>query len=224
MSGGISMSINNSHRDAYQLLQSVTGPIRFNMTNDFMFKTVLQRNNHVLIGLIASLLHLKPEDVKTATVTNPIRPGDAINDKTVILDVNVLFNNDTVIDLEMQVVNQSNWVDRSSYYLCRNFSNLQKREVYTDVKAAYQIGFLDFTLFPDAPEFYATNLFMNRKTHKIYTDKLSISVVDLTRIDLATEEDLRYETDKWARLFKATTWNPDFVHGCSADVITKSDP
>ena len=59
---------------------------------------------------------------------------------------------------------------------------------------------------------------------KQISDKLSISVVDLTRIDLATEEDLRYEIDKWAKLFKATTWNPDFVHGCSADVITKSDP
>ena len=78
------MSKNSSTQNAYQLLKSVSSPIRFNMTNDFMFKTVLQRNNHVLIGLIASLLHLKPEDVKTATVTNPIRPGDAF-DYTVTL-------------------------------------------------------------------------------------------------------------------------------------------
>jgi len=30
--------------------------------------------------------------------------------------------------------------------------------------------------------------------------------VDLTRIDLATPEDQEYNIDKWARLFKAKTW------------------
>ncbi|MBO6207106.1 MAG: PD-(D/E)XK nuclease family transposase, partial [Lachnospiraceae bacterium] len=39
-----------------------------------------------------------------------------------------------------------------------------------------------------------------------YTDKLQIGVVDLTRIDLATTEDQEYNIDKWARLFKAKTW------------------
>ena len=31
-------------------------------------------------------------------------------------------------------------------------------------------------------------------------------MVDLTRIDLATTEDQEYNIDKWARLFKAKTW------------------
>lgn len=31
-------------------------------------------------------------------------------------------------------------------------------------------------------------------------------MVDLSRIDLATEEDKQYHLDYWAALFKATTW------------------
>ena len=31
-------------------------------------------------------------------------------------------------------------------------------------------------------------------------------MLDLTRIDLATEEDKANELDYWAELFKATTW------------------
>lgn len=31
-------------------------------------------------------------------------------------------------------------------------------------------------------------------------------MVDLTQIDIATEEDKAYQIDYWARLFKATTW------------------
>ena len=47
---------------------------------------------------------------------------------------------------------------------------------------------------------------MNEKSHKIYSDKLRISVVDLTHIDLATDEDKLYGIDHWARLFKSRTW------------------
>jgi uncharacterized protein (DUF3084 family) len=47
---------------------------------------------------------------------------------------------------------------------------------------------------------------MNVKNHRIYSDKFILNVVDLTQIDLATEEDKRYQIDRWARLFKAKTW------------------
>jgi chromosome segregation ATPase len=47
---------------------------------------------------------------------------------------------------------------------------------------------------------------MNVKNHHIYSDKLSLGVVDLSKIELATEEDKTYGTDHWAALFKAGTW------------------
>ncbi|MBQ9118748.1 MAG: hypothetical protein IJY09_01685 [Lachnospiraceae bacterium] len=40
----------------------------------------------------------------------------------------------------------------------------------------------------------------------IFSDKLRISVVDLNQIELASEEDIKYGIDLWARVFKATTW------------------
>ena len=41
---------------------------------------------------------------------------------------------------------------------------------------------------------------------ELYSDKLAISVVNLNQIELATEEDRKYGIDRWAQLFKATTW------------------
>ena len=38
------------------------------------------------------------------------------------------------------------------------------------------------------------------------SDKLRLSVLDLTHTDLATEEDKKYQLDYWASLFKSTTW------------------
>lgn len=79
-------------------------------------------------------------------------------------------------------------------------------EEYGEILPLINIGLLDFTLFPDNPEFYSRNLLMNTKNHKIYSDKFDIRVLDSTCIHLATEEDKKYHIDDWARLFKATTW------------------
>ena len=106
----------------------------------------------------------------------------------------------------MQVVNQHNWPERSLSYLCRSYDNLKSGEDYIHVKTAIQIGILDFTLFPNAPEFYATYMMTNIKNHQIYSSKLRLSVLDLTHIDLATKEDRLFHIDYWASLFKATTW------------------
>ena len=47
---------------------------------------------------------------------------------------------------------------------------------------------------------------MERENHELYSDKFVLSVVNLNQIDKATEEDRKYGIDRWAQLFKATTW------------------
>ena len=185
---------------------TVCGPVAIPMTNDYLFRAILQKNNTVLKALISSLLHLDFETISSVEITNPIILGDSIDAKTFILDVKVIMNEHTVINLEMQVINEQDWPERSLLYLCRAFDNLNRGSNYLDVKPAIQIGLLDFTLFEDAPEFYATYYVMNEKTHRIYSDKIRLSVLDLTHIELATGKDKLHGIDHWASLFKATTW------------------
>jgi len=42
--------------------------------------------------------------------------------------------------------------------------------------------------------------------HYIYSDNFALSVIDLTRINLVTEEELQRHIHYWAMLFKTTTW------------------
>ena len=188
------------------ILANASGPVEFSMTNDYLFKTFLQRNNKALKGLIAALLHMPVEQIKSVEVIPARDEGDSLTDKTLIMDLLVSFNNDRIINLEMQVINEHNWTDRSLTYLCRTFNHLNKGELYSQVRPVIQIGFLDFTLFPEAPEFYATYRMLNIKNHMLYSSKITLSVVDLTRKDLATEEDKQYHIDYWTSFFKATTW------------------
>jgi predicted transposase/invertase (TIGR01784 family) len=198
-------------------LEKATGKIDYTFTNDYMFRAILQKSERVLKALICALLHMDESEVKSITITNPIQVGEAIDNKEFILDINVTLNNDTVINLEMQVQNLHNWDDRSLSYLCRSFDGLHSGEDYSQSKTAIHIGFLDFTPFPEAPEFYATYKLLNVKNHHIYNDKFVLSVVSLRETELATEEDKAWKIDHWASLFKATTWE-------EIKMIAKKDP
>ena len=83
--------------------QTASGPIPYNLMNDYMFRVVLQENELVLRGLIGSLLNLDQSEIKSAVITNPIKLGEQIDDKTFVLDIHVLLNDDTYMNLEMQI-------------------------------------------------------------------------------------------------------------------------
>ncbi|MBD5521832.1 MAG: Rpn family recombination-promoting nuclease/putative transposase [Lachnospiraceae bacterium] len=195
-----------SNRHTISSFQSAHGTIPYNMTNDYMFRAVLQSNNKVLRGLVCSLLHLKEREVRSVEITNSIILGESIKDKEIRLDINVILNNNTHINLEMQVANELNWPDRSLLYMSRSFDQLNHGQKYQEIKPVIHIGFLDYTLFKEYPEFYATYKLINVNNNHIYSDKITLSVVNLARIDLATNDDKEYQIDKWASLFKATTW------------------
>ena len=196
----------NSVSNLNEEFKNAHGKIPYGMTNDYMFRAVLQTNNKALRGLICSLLHLRHEDVLSVEITNPIILGESVEDKEFRLDINVRMNNNTLINLEMQVTGKRLWPDRSISYLCRSLNMLNHGQEYYEVKPVIHISFLDYTLFNDYPEFYATYKLMNVKNHHIYSDKLTLSVVDLSQIELATSEDREFHVDYWAKLFKAATW------------------
>lgn len=185
---------------------NATGIISHNMTNDYMFRYILQKNEKVLRGLISSLLHLNPTTIQKITIRNPINLAEDITGKDFIMDIEVMMNDNKLINLEMQVNNEHNWAERSLSYLCRTFDQLYQGQDYEEALPVHHIGFLDFTLFPDYPEFYATYQILNIKNHHLYSSKFSLSVVNLTQIAMATDEDKAHGIDYWARLFKANTW------------------
>ncbi len=183
-----------------------TGIIDYPLTNDYMFRSVMQSNENVLKELLCSLLRLNSDDIRSVQILNPIELGKKIDNKDFILDIKILMNNNSAINLEMQMNNQYNWPERSLVYLSRLFDNLNAGESYKTVKPAFQIGILNFTLFPKHPEFFATYKMLNIKNYYKYSDKFTIHVLDLTKTHLADNEDKNYNLDKWAQLFNALTW------------------
>lgn len=183
-----------------------TGKLAFTLTNDYLFKVVLQKNEDILRALLCSLLGLAPDSIRSVVITNAAEPGATIEDKEAVLDIKLLLNHQQILNLEMQVKNEYNWPERSLTYLCRSFDNVPKGQDYHTVLPTHHIGILCFSLDGVPKQFFSHYYMMEQHTHSIYTQKFRLSVLDLTQAALATESDRQRGLDLWAAAFRATTW------------------
>ena len=182
------------------------GEVKYRMTNDFMFKKVFQENSRALKGLLCALLDMEIEEIKTVKVLNPIREGDVIDDKSVVLDLRIDLNDSRIVDIEMQVEDEGNWEERSLTYLSREFDQLQTGESYKSVKQTIHIGILDFTPKGFPAKLYTDYYFYHYNTGHKYSDKMSILVLQLNQLGKKEDEEKMPELYHWAQVFKAASW------------------
>lgn len=175
----------------------------YGMRNDYMFKAVLQESREVLRNLVAVLMGIDESTITSCEIVNPIELGKSMDAKECILDVKLVLNDTQIINIELQIRKEASWPERSLLYWSRAFDCIRSGDDYSLLKPTYHIGILDFTLFENNPEFYAEYLLMSRNTGKIYTDKISMRVLDLSKIENAREGEEKLV--KWAKIFRAKT-------------------
>ncbi len=190
----------------YLPLSGRSGDLPFTLTNDYVFKAVFQTDKAVLRALLCSLLDLESEEIRSIVIQNALLLGTTIESKDTVLDIRLVLNGKRFINIEMQIKNEHNWPERSLYYLCRAFCNLETGEDYANVKPAHHIGILDFSLPHLGKQFYSHYLMIDETTHELFSDKLRLSVLNLTQTALATEHDRQSGLTRWAAAFKAATW------------------
>ena len=184
----------------------VSGKIPYPLTNDYLFRVVVQRHDRVLRDILCSMLSLKEEDIQSIRITNQIVPGERIDEKEYILDINLLMNGSITVNIELQVINYNDWPERSLQYLCRSFDLLNKGQLYSDSKTTIHIGILSFALFPDFKEYFSSFRMMSEGSHKVFTDKFQLYTLCLPNLKHATKNDASFRRDMWGRYFKVKTW------------------
>jgi predicted transposase/invertase (TIGR01784 family) len=184
----------------------VHGKIRYPLTNDYLFRVLLQRRRNVLESIICSVLGVKVEDIRPVSIRNPIIPGALIDEKEYILDLNVILHGSVSVNIEMQVINYKDWPERSLQYLCRNFDSLNKGDDYLKSMTAIHIGILSFNLFSDSSDFFESYRLIGENSHRVYTDKFQLYTMCLPNVENASEKDIAFHRDVWGKYFKAKTW------------------
>ena len=202
--------------------EQFTGKLPYTLTNDFFFKAFLQQNEIALRGLLCAILSMEPESITEIVITNPIREGEMVDDKNVILDIQVEINHAQIINLEMQVENLGNWPERSLTYLCRMFDQLKSGEDYKKVKKTLHIGILDYTPKDFPKVLYSDYYLYDLKTGHKYSDKFGIYMLQLNQLGNPEDEEQMPEIYYWAQLFKATTWEEIRMLAEKNETIKKS--
>ena len=191
-----------------EILQEINGEeeVEYGLINDYMFRAVFQTSEEALKGLLSALLYIPEEEILSCVICNPIILGDAIDEKTCILDIRVLLNGNKQINLEMQMGSVENWTDRSVFYLCRMFTDMKKGLDYTQTKPSIHIGIMMKSPVPEDAAFYNEYALKNRRTGYEFTGKIALHVLDLSCLEQVPKEERNSSLYYWACVFKAKTW------------------
>ncbi len=149
---------------------------------DWCFKE-LMRNPNTRRGFIAELLELSPEQIGNTIILENELPKRSEEEKKGVLDVHVLLENGTQLDIEMQVVYMEYWDDRSLFYLCKMFSSqLCKGEEYDRLQKCVHVSVLNFTYYKKDDICYRKAQVYDKATGELYSDKLELQILELSKI------------------------------------------
>ncbi|MDR1262012.1 MAG: Rpn family recombination-promoting nuclease/putative transposase, partial [Oscillospiraceae bacterium] len=113
---------------------------------DTLFKMLFVKYPNLLKRLVAGLLGIPLESIGRFDVTNPEMHPDNLGDKFCRLDINMTVNEQRV-DLEIQVIDEGNYPERTLYYWAREYSSaLKEGGNYAELPRVVVISIMDFKL------------------------------------------------------------------------------
>ena len=191
-----------------QLREFIKSKERLDLKIDYVFKKIFSKpeNNLELIEFLEAILHIKIVKIE---IKNPELPKDYKDQKLGVLDIRAHINDDTIIDIEMQVSNGRTIVNRNLAYSSNIMSGqLQVGEFYKDIKTVISIVILAENVFkrnsylneakliftePD-PE-YCVDMGYKGEEH-ILTEKLRYIYIELPKF-LEKNPDMSTKLNQW---------------------------
>lgn len=149
------------------------------------------------------MLKIEPRDIRKTRIMNTELRKTHADDKQGILDVRLSLNDDTEIDIEIQISEVKVWAERALFYISKMYTGqIKKGEKYDVFKKCISISILDFNLFKDEPEFYSVFHIREDTSGILYTDKMEFHVIELPKLP----RELKEESDDillWAKFINA---------------------
>jgi len=156
---------------------------------DFVFKEIMY-DLTALKGFVTSVMSLDPKKVKSVRILNTDLRKIHAEDKQGILDVNVLLNDDTEIDIEIQLTEIRIWPNRSLFYLAKKYvDQIKEGESYSVFNKCVSISILDFNLFKNESSFYSRFHITEDTRRFLYTDRMEFHVIELPKLPKELKED-----------------------------------
>ena len=162
---------------------------------DFVFKSIFGNEKYpeILISFLNAVLN-PPEEKKIIKVKieNPNIDKMDIEDKYSILDILATANDNTKIDIEIQIKNNYDMIPRTIYYLSKLIEGQMKEgEDYNRILKSITINIVDFELLKSNKRVHNSFVFKEKETGEVLTDLAEIHFIELPKLkieDINTED------------------------------------
>ena len=156
-------------------------------------------NEKVRRYFISDALGIPLERIRSTKLANTFLWRKYKKQKQGILDILILLNDDSKVNIELQVKVLAHWDKRSLFYLSKTFSeDLLTGENYSKLKKCICISILGFNL-DQRPEYHKVYRLKDEAGHE-YSDMLEIHVIELNKPLTGNGR-----MDDWIRLFNVKT-------------------
>ncbi len=157
---------------------------RLKPTNDFLFKKLFGESKNA--DLLKDLLQAILTDIKIKKVQinkDVSLERKLISEKLGILDIVATLNDSTRVNIEMQVKDYYNTIDRSVFYGTGIYhENLNSGQDYLEMPKSISIWITDYDVFEEGP-FHERARLKRDYENIVLTDKLEIHYIQLTKFE-----------------------------------------
>ena len=166
------------------------------VTNDYIFKKIFAKkgNESILKDLLNSILQIKIKSIEVIADANLERQLES--NKLGILDLKAKVDEDTIVNIEIQIINRYNMIERTLFYWSGLYYNvLQKGVDYKEIKKVIAINILDYNEFEEGPYHEIAKL-RREYLYKILTDKIEIHFIQIPKFK-KQRKDMKTKLDMW---------------------------
>ena len=155
---------------------------RYKPTNDYIFSHIFghKKNWELLKDLLEAILpHIQIKNILLVKQFSLAK--QTLRNKGSTLDILAGLNNDTKVNIEMQVTDLKNTIERSLFYDAGIYhESLYKNENYKNAPRVIGIWILDYNLFDDGP-FHEIAKLKREYENTVLTDKMELHYIQLPK-------------------------------------------
>ena len=167
---------------------------------DFAFKEIMF-NDKVRKGFLSAVLEIPVKEIKETVIKNTNLQKVHDDEKQAILDVRLVMNNNTEINIEIQLAYMASWADRSAFYVSKMLGEqIGINKKYSNFKKCIGINLLDFNYIKATNRFHTVYHISEDTEHIIFTDIMEWHIVELPKLPAIDDGSDLYN---WIRFIKA---------------------
>ncbi len=174
--------------------------------NDVAFRKIFGDENkkEILISFLNNILEFTDtqKEIVDITIQNPYQVPKLKELKETILDIKAVDKRSVHYIIEMQMFHTTAFEKKVLYYVGKAYyQQLNRAEDYPKLNQVIFLGFLNFKLFDNNPDYATRHLILDEKTNENHFQDFELNFVELPKFTKTLEE-LKDIKDKWIYFVK----------------------